>query len=932
MIFFRVSFSFILLITSLIGQVYLDPTAEINDRVDDLLSRMTIDEKVGQMTQPGRAFLNSNNDIKNYFLGSLLSGGGSSPNPNTAQSWADMYDQYQNQALSTRLKIPLIYGVDAVHGHNNVSGAVIFPHNIGLGATRNPELIKLAAEITAKEVAATGIDWTFAPCIAVPRNEKWGRTYEGFGETAELAEMFATPSIVGYQSDDLSKNTSILACAKHFIGDGGTTNGIDQGNTEIDEETLRAIHLPGYLKAIEAGIGSVMSSYSSWNGSKLHGNYYLLTTVLKEELGFDGFVVSDWAGIDQLPGDYKSDIKGSINAGIDMVMVPENYVEFITLLKELINENQISQARIDDAVKRILRIKFMMGLFENPLTDRSLLSSVGSNEHRQVARECVRESIVLLKKKDNILPLKKSNQKIAVVGIGADNIGLQSGGWTIYWQGGSGDITEGTTLLEAINKNTNNENVIYSKNGENIDGADIAVIVLAEEPYAEYAGFKEDLTIPAKDIELVKRAKEKGLKTIVVLYSGRPMIINPILKYSDAILAAWLPGTEGDGITDILFGDFQPTGKLPHTWPKYMDQIPINIGDAEYDPMFEYNFGLTSTANSEFGSNPIFHSSFLYGNGNRLELSFNKAINSASILNASFTLKGENNFIANSTSVSAASDSNTIIIDFDNSVTSDIKLSLDYISGNIASVDGGILSKFTNAFVYNGLLDNESINIAPGIIEAENFISMEGIQTQETSDAGGGENVGWIDSGDWMEYQIDVLTTGTYRLNYRVASESLSGIIKLSEGSNNISTTLLPITGNWQSWQTISTEVSLDKGIKNYRLTAESGGFNLNWFSFDLLVEVEETSNEITDFELSQNYPNPFNPSTNITVQIPNGSDVELNVFNSNGELIRELYKGFLSKGKYNFRFNAENIASGIYLYKLKTDNFQSIKKMIFIK
>jgi beta-glucosidase len=416
--------------------IYLDPDATVVSRVSDLLSRMTLEEKIGQMTQADHAAVSNLNDVKIYFIGSILSGGGSDPSSeNTPLDWTNLYDSFQQEALETRLGIPLIYGIDAVHGHSNVNGAVIFPHNIGLGATRNPELIENASRIAAVEIAATGIDWTFAPCIAVPRDERWGRTYEGFGETPELATLFGAASIRGFQNDSLNTPTSIVACAKHYIGDGGTTGGGDQGNAELAEEELRSIHLPGYIAAIENDVKTIMASYNSWNGIKLHGHSYLLNEVLKDELGFEGFVISDWAAIDQLPGNYVSDVENSINAGIDMVMVPNKYVEFFTTLKSLVEQNKVSIDRIDDAVRRILRVKFELGLFEKPLADRSLLSLIGTDEHRDVARECVRESQVLLKKNDSILPLPDSNLKVLVAGGHADNIGLQCGGWTIQWQG-----------------------------------------------------------------------------------------------------------------------------------------------------------------------------------------------------------------------------------------------------------------------------------------------------------------------------------------------------------------------------------------------------------------------------------------------------------------------------------------------------------------
>jgi beta-glucosidase len=358
------SLGLLLFNTEAMPQIYKDSTATLTDRVEDLLSRMSLDEKIGQMTQAERSSLQKDEDIDIYFLGSLLSGGGSAPTINTPSSWANMYDAFQQHALNTRLAIPLIYGIDAVHGHNNVSGAVIFPHNIGLGCSRNPQLIEQVAQVTAKEVAGTGIDWTFAPCIAVPRNERWGRTYEGFGETPELAQLSAAAAVKGLQGDSLSAPATILACAKHYIGDGGTLDGVDQGNTILDEQALRDIHLPGYVAAIQQGVGSIMASYNSWNGEKLHGQSYLLTTVLKEELGFEGFVISDWQGIDQLPGPYSSDVENSINAGVDMVMVPHRYIEFITTLKSLVSQGKVNESRIDDAVRRILTIKFRLGLFE----------------------------------------------------------------------------------------------------------------------------------------------------------------------------------------------------------------------------------------------------------------------------------------------------------------------------------------------------------------------------------------------------------------------------------------------------------------------------------------------------------------------------------------------------------------------------------------
>jgi beta-glucosidase len=490
-------------------------------------------------------------------------------------------NDYQSYALKTRLKIPLIYGIDAVHGHNNIDGAVIFPHNIGLGATHNPALIQQAEHVTAEEVAGTGIRWAFAPCIAVAQNERWGRTYESFGDSTELVADLGVAAIHGLQGDTLANPNSVLACAKHFIGDGGTLDGVDQGNDVCDEALIRKLYLPPYEAAVKAGVGSIMVSYSSWNGKKMSGNKFLLTDVLKGELGFRGFLVSDWAAIDQISPDFKADVEGSINAGMDMVMIPNgpgtanNYVEFINDLKDLVASGKVAQARIDDAARRILRIKFEMGLFENPYPDAALIAQIGSPEHRAVARECVRQSIVQLKNNSGALPLAKNLKHLVVVGKGADDLGIQCGGWTISWQGGTGNVTHGgTTILTAIRNTVSKDTqVTYSADGSDMKGADAIIAVVGEMPYAEMKGDRTNLNLSADDTALVQTAKATGVPVVTVLLSGRPLVLGSALDASDAFLAAWLPGTEGQGVADVLFGDYKPTGKLPRQWPRSNDGL-----------------------------------------------------------------------------------------------------------------------------------------------------------------------------------------------------------------------------------------------------------------------------------------------------------------------------------------------------------------------
>jgi beta-glucosidase len=575
--------------------LYQDPSQPVPVRVNDLLKRMSLDDKLGQMTQAERLAATPA-DLAQYRLGSLLSGGGSAPSPNNAESWANMYDSYQRAAVGTPLGIPMIYGVDAVHGHNNVWGATVFPHNIGLGATRDPALVERIGRATAKEIAGTGVDWDFAPCLCVARNDRWGRTYESFGEKPENATAMAT-MVTGLQGARLDGPASVLATAKHYVGDGGTTGGKDQGNTELSEAQLRAVHLPPFREAIRRGVGSVMISYSSWKGVKMHGQRYLITDVLKGELGFSGFVVSDWQGIDQIdgqwPGFTAAEVRTAINAGLDMIMVPHDFKLFLSLLREEVTAGRVPMSRIDDANRRILTKKFELGLFERPYTDRSYTSTVGSPAHRALAREAVRKSQVLLKNKHGVLPLPSTADKIFVAGKSADNIGYQSGGWTISWQGGSGPITPGTTILDGIRTAVSpSTTVTYNQDGHGIDDSyKAAIAVIGETPYTEGAGDRPgELGLDEADRATLARLSAAGVPVVVVLVSGRPLDIAGELAGWDALIAAWLPGTEGDGVADILFGASAPTGKLPVTWAQSASQQPINDGDGK-PALFPYGYG-----------------------------------------------------------------------------------------------------------------------------------------------------------------------------------------------------------------------------------------------------------------------------------------------------------------------------------------------------
>ncbi|WUI02036.1 glycoside hydrolase family 3 C-terminal domain-containing protein [Spirillospora sp. NBC_00431] len=567
----------------------------VRDRVDDLLARMSLDDKLGQMTQPERRFITPE-EITRHRIGSVLSSGGSAPSPNRAESWADMYDGLQRAALAGPLRIPLMYGVDAVHGHNTVVGATIFPHNIGLGASRDPALVRQIGAATAEEMAGTGVDWDFAPCLCVARDDRWGRTYESFGEVPELPSMM-TSLIEGLQGEKLGGPASVLATAKHFVGDGGTEGGVDRGDTKLSEEELRAVHLPPFREAVKRGVGSVMVSYSSWNGLKMHQNRYLVNDVLKRELGFTGFVVSDYNGIDEIDGEAgfsRDEVAAAINAGIDMVMVPTQWRRFIDYLRDEVKDGDVPMSRIDDANRRILTKKFELGLFERPLADRSFLKTVGGAAHRGLARRAVAESQVLLKNDDDVLPLD-DDDKIFVAGGSADDIGMQSGGWTITWQGSPGPITPGTTILDGIRKAADTPaSIAYSRDGSGVDDSyDAAIAVVGEKPYAEYHGDRKgDLGLDPEDLKAIERLRAARVPVIVVLVSGRPMDIAARLPGWDALVAAWLPGTEGGGVADVLYGETDPTGRLPVTWMRDSGQEPINKGDGK-DPLFPFGYGLT---------------------------------------------------------------------------------------------------------------------------------------------------------------------------------------------------------------------------------------------------------------------------------------------------------------------------------------------------
>ncbi|WP_117212713.1 glycoside hydrolase family 3 protein [Allorhizocola rhizosphaerae] len=617
------------------GFAYLDGRQPVHKRVADLLKRMTLEEKVGQMAQAERSAVFDNPAlIAQWKLGSILSGGGSTPPANTPAAWLDMVNAFQAQALTTRLQIPVIYGVDAVHGHGNVYGATIFPHNIGLGATRDPRLLEEIGRATAVEVRATGIPWNFSPCLCVARDERWGRTYESFSEDPALVAQLST-IIDGMQ------DAGVLATAKHYAGDGNTefdpaiaeaNRGkpwweqrytIDQGVTVTSRPAFAWYDFSPYLPALKREkVGSVMPSFSSidWtedgvgNPTKMHAHRDLITGLLKERAGFDGIVISDWEGIHQIPDPaeptnggltaYK--VRTAVNAGIDMAMQPNNAKQFIDLLLAEVGAGRVSMVRIDDAVSRILRKKFELGLFDNPFTSPANLGKVGSPEHRALARKAVAASQALLKN-ENALPLRPQGN-IYVAGRNADNIGNQAGGWTIQWQGVSGDSLPGTSILEGIREVAPQATVTFSEDASApTTGADVGIVVVGETPYAEgygdvdgpECGFcaapqheEKSLTLQPGDRAVIDKVCSAISTCVVLVVSGRPQVLTDQLGQMDALVASWLPGSEGAGVADVLFGRRPFTGRLPMTWPRTVQQVPINVGDRDYDPLFPYGWGL----------------------------------------------------------------------------------------------------------------------------------------------------------------------------------------------------------------------------------------------------------------------------------------------------------------------------------------------------
>ena len=605
--------------------------ARIEERIDGLLQRMTVEEKVGQVIQPEWKSI-SPAEVAQYHIGSIENGGGAVPGGNkhsSVQDWVNLIEPYYDASVDpgrNRVIIPLIWASDAVHGHNNVYGATLFPHNIGLGAAHDPALIRRIGEVTTAEVRSTGMDWSFAPTIAVARDDRWGRTYESYSEDPKIVAQYASAMVTGLEGSGsafLDKDR-VISTAKHFLGDGSTDGGRDQGDSLASEADLIRLHAVGYAQAIDAGTQSIMASYNSWHDVKMHANQVLMTDVLKGQMGFDGFIMGDWNAHGQIPGCTNADCAEAFKAGLDIFNAPQDWKALYANLVREVNDGTIPKARLDDAVRRILRVKMRMSVFDEPAPNKrpDTYQPIGTLGHRAVARQAVRESLVLLKN-NGVLPIK-SNATVLIAGDGADNVAMQAGGWTLSWQGadnGPNDFPGATSIYGGLKAQIDaaGGQALLSPDGTSAQKADVAIVVFGETPYAEFMGDQRDVALHhdhGETLELIKKLKAQGIPVVAVMLSGRALYVNPQINAADAFVAAWLPGSEGEGVADVLTGKYDFTAKLSFSWPKDPDQTPLNVRDATYDPQFAFGFGLSYAAPAQTAPLPEVASTTKYGEKN----------------------------------------------------------------------------------------------------------------------------------------------------------------------------------------------------------------------------------------------------------------------------------------------------------------------------
>lgn len=800
----------------------------VDEKVSTLLKSMSIEDKIGQMLIADYGSLHNNTkDIAIYKIGNILFGADSDPDLNTASSWAQLCDSLQNIAIASNLHIPLFIATDAIHGHSNVSTATIFPQNIGMGCTRNTRLVSEEGKIIASEAAATGIRLLFSPSFIVPRDERWGGTFEGYGEDPTLVSLMGNAFVDGLNSLTLPDGGHAVACPKYLGSVGFKTEKNEGKGSALYNSKNASINDSALLHT-----GALMiSSMLLINDQSTESQMKQIET-FKSKYNYSGFVVSDWETTSNMQGDYRTVVKNCINAGIDMFMETSSYKQFTETVKHCIVTGEISKDRIDDAVTRILTQKIKSGLFQHPHSYPELLSKVGDKSRKTIAKQCVRESAVILVNKNNVLPISKKTIRIHVAGSAANNLAMQCGGWTINWQGlGDKDI-DGQTFLEALKQSGTSSKITYSKNGQGATGSEVGIVVIGEEPYAEWYGNKQELFLTQDDINAVMNVKNANVPVVCVLLSGRPIILDPILNYCDAIVAGWLPGPEISGLTDVLFGDVKPKGLLSQSWPISMNQIGENTGDACYNPLFAYGAGITVFESTKYNS-PRLISANVIRNGAAVELAFSKPIIEFSAID-NFSVVANEKKQRPILGLSKTEDPSCIILILNDSIKVNQKVHVNFESGFVKSKDGGLVLPFKNFTVFNPISTLKKIYKIPAMIQAEKYSDQRDIDIQECWDDKNGQAI-VLEKGEWSEYVLNSNFPGYYSVTFRVQSSNKSEL-SLSVDGREIGIVKIPASkpGAWTSVQL--KKVYITNGKQTFTISSKGEPVAINWISFDAFV------------------------------------------------------------------------------------------------
>ena len=825
--------AFALLLLSMNGQSSKSASKSVETQVTEIMNTMSLDDKIGQMIIADFGILHNNlQDIATYKIGNILFGGDSDPNTNTAEAWADICDSLQRIAISANQHIPLFLATDAIHGHSNVSNATIFPQNIAMGCTRNTHLISEQGRITASEVAATGIRLAFTPHYVVPRDERWGGIFEGYSENPVDVKKFGKAYLEGFNSVKTADGGMVLACPK-YSGD------VSFNNDAVDVKN--SIQFGSKLLPLTDSIfiesGAIMiSSFQFANNPKIDQQFSLVET-LKKNTSFKGMIVSDWELVNTIHCDYHTIVKNAINAGIDLFTEPSSYKQFIKTMKQCVTNGEISKERIDDAVKRILTQKIKIGLMNHPLAYRDLLGKIGDKGRKNIVRQCVRESAVILLNKNNILPISKKAARIHVAGSAANNMAMQCGGWTIGWQGLGDNVIPGKTMLEALKQAASGVKISYSKNGQGATGSELGIVVIGENPYAEWYGNKKDLSISQEDINAVVNIKNANVPVVCIILSGRPLILDPIIDYCDAIVASWLPGPEIEGLTDILMGEAKPSGLLSQSWPLTMNQIAENYGEIVYNPLFPYQTGITTLEITKYRT-PRLLSANVIKKGGAIELAFSRPISTFNATdNFSITTAGKTQKpVSGELKPDNAAQ---IILALKDSIKANQKVSLNFEIGVVKSKDGEELLPFKNFNVFNPYTTLKKIYHIPAMIQAEKYSDQKDIEIQDCWDDKGGQAIA-LEKNEWVEYVLTSTFPGYYTVNFRIQSTKKTEI-SLSLDGREIGTANVPATKEG-TWKTVEMKnVYITNGKQTFTVYVKGEACSINWISFYTFVNFTES-------------------------------------------------------------------------------------------